>query len=85
MRVLTASLTARTAALIMGEYVLIVLSVFLAAIARLSLSGLLELLANGVLWRADIGQVTSGRHRQVAAASAWHRTASSVPDNSSNK
>jgi len=53
MKVLSASLTVRTAALIASEHVLIVLSVVLAAIIRLSLPGFVELFVE-VLWRASL-------------------------------
>jgi len=55
LKVLSASLTVRTAVLILSEHVVIVMSVLLAAVIRLSPQGFLDLLAhNTVLWRSSL-------------------------------
>ena len=54
MKAFSNSLTARTAALVVSEHVLIVLSVLLAIVVRLSVSGLFDLMAQGVLGRASL-------------------------------
>jgi sugar transferase (PEP-CTERM system associated) len=54
MTVLSANLTLRTAALIASEHVLMVLSVVLAAVVRMTVPGLVESMGMGVLWRASL-------------------------------
>jgi sugar transferase (PEP-CTERM system associated) len=50
--VISGNLTARTAVLIVSEHLLIMLAVAVAALLRLSLAGVLELVGAGLVWRA---------------------------------
>jgi sugar transferase (PEP-CTERM system associated) len=53
-QVLSGSLTVRTSLLIASEHALIVLSVAAAAMLRLNIPGMLELIDGGLLWRASL-------------------------------
>lgn len=53
-RVLSGSLTGRTALLILSEHVLVVLSVMAATLLRFDMDGLTQLMAEGLIWRASL-------------------------------